>query len=252
MTPNLPTTTGADRRCAARDEASAAARTSLGRVSEVRARDALVIPPGYTVEPAALNHAFSDDEGAALQRYLKLADELRRCRYFTQEERSLTISMADGITTSHEVVLPDAGATRDMLGVLRQLFGDRERASFASMAALVLRCANEATKEGRLLLQIVHRFQYLRQGVLDSWDARPGGSEDKPHPPLTVFLDWMYGEYLHSDADKAERIARLDGGPMRLYEWQFHWVAERLAALYTSFSVVVRSALDPAWNKAGS
>ncbi len=61
-----------------------------------------------------------------------------------------------------------------------------------------------------------------------------GGAANSPHPPLTVFLDRTYGEYLHSDAEKAHRIKEVDGGH-GLYEWQFHWVAERLAILFSGF-----------------
>ena len=54
------------------------------------------------------------------------------------------------------------------------------------------------------------------------------------HPPLTVFLDCTCGQYLHSDAEKAHPIKEVDGGH-GLYEWQFHWVAERLAIPFSGF-----------------
>jgi len=47
----------------------------------------------------------------------------------------------------------------------------------------------------------------------------------------------MYGEYLHSDAEKARRIEGLN--EFQLYEWQFHWVSERLAAVCDSFARLV-------------
>jgi hypothetical protein len=60
--------------------------------------------------------------------------------------------------------------------------------------------------------------------------ALTGGQDFSPQPSLNVFLDWLYGEYLHSDADRAERIENVNTG-FRIYEWQFHWIAERLASL---------------------
>jgi len=213
-------------------------------MAELHATDALIVPPEFEVSPGAVRQGVvTEDELAAMRRHVKLTDELRRCRYFTEEERSCRVTMDKGVTTSWEQTLPEAGATRDMLGLLRQVFGNKERASFASMADLLRRLADPGTEDGRQLLRIVTAFESVKRGVLDSWDAQPGGTETSPPPPLTVFLDWMYGEYLHSDADKAKRIEQLDT-EWRLYEWQFHWVAERLAVVFTNFGRVVRSALD--------
>ena len=178
-----------------------------------------------------------------MERYLHLTDELGRCRYFTEEEASMDFTMDQGVTTRFEMTLPDADATRGMLGLLRQLFGDKERASFASMIELLRSRTNEGSAEGQKLHDVLNRYELLKQGVLDSWDVRPGGTENTPHPPLTVFLDWMYGEYLHSDAEKAQRIKQLDGGS-GLYEWQFHWVASRLAALFRGFAEHVKTTLE--------
>jgi hypothetical protein len=175
-----------------------------------------------------------------MRRYVNLADDLRRCRYFTEQERSVKVTF-DG----WDVKLPDAGATRDMLGLLRQLFGDGERASFTAITGLLKRHADGSSAAGQELSETITTFENVRQGVLDSWDAQPGGIETSPQPPLTVFLDWMYGEFLHSDADKAERIEQLDTR-FRLYEMQFHWVSERLAILFTSFARLVDSALATA------
>src|SRR5581483_5217639 len=175
------------------------------------------------------------EELSAMRRYLKLTEELRSCRYFVEEERSMSVTMDGGTTTSWEQTLPSAGATRDMLGVLRQLFGDGERASFASMVQLVRRVADPQTEAGAFLLRQVAVFEGAKQGVLDSWDAQPGGNEASPRTPLDTFLDWMYGEFLHSDAEKAARIEALDT-EYKLYEWQFHWVVERLAVLFAQFA----------------
>jgi hypothetical protein len=203
----------------------------------------LIVPPGFEVSPAALQSGIvTDEEITAMRRHVKLTEELRRCRYFTEEERTMSVTMDEGITTSWEQTLPDAGATRDMITILRQLFSDKERASFASMLNLLRHLADTRQAEGQQLVGIVAAFEKARQGVLDSWDAIPGGTETSPQPPVTVFLDWMYGEYLHSDADKAKRIEDLDT-EFRLYEWQFHWVVERLALLYSSFALVVSSSL---------
>jgi hypothetical protein len=60
-----------------------------------------------------------------------------------------------------------------------------------------------------------------------------------------VFLDWLYGEFLHSDADRAERIERLDG-PYRMYEWQFHMIASRLAHLFARLALIVAAVLEAA------
>jgi hypothetical protein len=120
---------------------------------------------------------------------------------------------------------------------------DKERGSFVSMAGLLCRLADPGATEGRQLLSVVAAFESARAGVLDNWDAQPGGTETSPHPPLTVFRDWMNGEYVHSDAKKAKRIEQLDT-EFRMYEWQFHWVAERLALVFWNFARVVRSALD--------
>ena len=184
----------------------------------------------------------TEDERSAMLRYLKLTDELRTCRYFVEEERSWNVTMDGGATTSWEQTLPSAGATRDMLGVLRQLFGDGERASFASMVKLVRRFADPQAETGAFLLQQVAALERAKQGVLDSWDAQPGGTEASPRTPLETFLDWMYGEFLHSDAEKAARIKELDT-EFRLYEWQFHWVVERLAILFSQFAAIVRGVL---------
>ena len=195
------------------------------------------------VEGALLQSAvLTVEERSAMLRYLKLTDELRSCRYFVEEERSWSVSLDRGSTTSWEQKLPSAGATRDMLGLLRQLFGDRERASFASMVALVRRFADAQTKTGASLLRQVATFERAKQGVLDSWDAQPGGTDASPRTPLDTFLDWMYGEFLHSDAEKAARIAEL-GTEFKLYEWQFHWVVERLAVVFSQFAAVVRGVL---------
>src|SRR4051794_26066142 len=112
-----------------------------------------------------------------MERYLWLTDLLGRCRYFVEEDRSMSITMDQGVTTGFEMTLPDAGATRDLLGLLRQLFGDKERASFASMIALLRSRADGATPEGQKLLDMLGRYELLKQGVLDSWDVRPGGTE---------------------------------------------------------------------------
>lgn len=153
------------------------------------------------------------------------------------------LTMDQGVTTSFEMNLPDAGATRDMLGLLRQLFGDNERSSFASMVAILRAQADAQTPEGQKLLDVLGRYELIKEGVLDSWDVQPSGTENSPQPPLVVFLDWMYGEYLHSDEEKAQRIRGLDGG-QGLYEWQFHWVAERLSMLFTGFAQIVKRTLE--------
>jgi hypothetical protein len=209
----------------------------------LHAYDALILPAGYGVTERALTgEPFSSEEIGSMARHVRLVDELSRCRYFTTEERSLHVTMDEGVTTNFEMTLPDAGATRDMLALLRQLFGDKERASVASMMALLRSHANKESDDGRTLDDVLRRFDLLKQGVLDSWDVQRGGTENKPQPPLNVFLDWMYGEYLHSDGDKAQRISELDG-PHRLYEWQFHWVVERLALLFERFARLVRATL---------
>jgi hypothetical protein len=157
------------------------------------------------------------EERSAMLRYLKLTDELRSCRYFTEEERSWSVTLDQGTTTSWEQNLPSAGATRDMLALLRQLFGDGERASFTSMVALVRRYADTETEAGTFLLRQVDAFERAKQGVLDSWNAQPDGAEASPRTPLDTFLDWLYGEFLHSDAERAARIEQLDTD-FRLYE----------------------------------
>ena len=186
--------------------------------------------------------AFSSEEISNIERYIRLTEELRRCRYFTEEERTMNVTMDRGVTTSWEQTMPDHGSTRDMLSLLRQLFGNKERASFASVMAILRRHADASSPEGRELLTTLDSFDDLRRRVLASWDLEIRTSEDEAPPPLGVFIDWMYGEFLHSDADKAARIQRLDG-PYRLYEWQFHWIAERLASLFTRFTPVVEAAL---------
>jgi hypothetical protein len=186
---------------------------------------------------------FSADEVANLERHLRLAEELRSCRYFTEEERTLNVTMDRGVTTSWEQTLPDRGSTREMLAVMRQLFSDKERASFASAGAILRRHANPTSPAGQHFIATLDSLEEMKQRVLASWDLQVRTSKDAdPPPPLGVFLDWMYGEFLHSDAEKAARIDRLDG-PFRLYEWQFHWVAERLASLFTRFALVVAAAL---------
>lgn len=212
-------------------------------MAELHGFDALIVPPTYTVAKAALRGGVATDADlAAMRRYLKLAEELRSCRYFVDEERSMKVTMDKGVTTSWEQTLPSAGSTRDMLAVLRQLFGDGERASFAKVAALLRRLADPSAPQGTELLVVVDAFEQARKGVQDSWDAQPGGAEVQPHPPLNVFLDWMYGEFLHSDPEKAKRIQQLDT-EFKLYEWQFHWVAERLAVVFDRFVRIVGSAL---------
>jgi hypothetical protein len=212
-------------------------------MADLHAHDALILPATYRLRVAAFSGtALSPDELSAMRRHVRLADDLRRCRYFAEEERSMSVTMDKGQIKSSEQALPDAGSTRDMLGLLRQLFGDKDRSSFASMARLLRDHADPASAEGQELLALISRFESVRQGVLDSWDAQPGGTEHAPHPPLTVFLDFMYGEYLHSDPEKGSRIAQLN--EFQLYEWQFHWVSERLAVLYSSFARLVARALD--------
>jgi hypothetical protein len=192
--------------------------------------------PSFSQEP------FSPDEIGNMERYLHLAHELRRCRYFTEEERTLNVRMEKGMTTKWEQKMPDGGATRDMLGLLRQLFGDGERASFASVVAILRLHADSTSAEGQQLLTTLDSFEEFRDRVLASWDLEICTSENEAPPPLEVFLDWMYGEFLHSDPDKAARIERLDG-PFRLYEWQFHRVSDRLASVFTRFTPVVAAAL---------
>lgn len=201
------------------------------------------MPGVFCVEQAAFRpDPFSPQEIAAMRRHVRLANDLGRCRYFTEEVRSLDVSMDKGVTTSWEMTLPEAGATRDMVGLLRQLFGDRERASFASMIAMLRSHADTKSPEGQRLLEVIAAHDNLKQKALASWDLT-GGQDSSPQPPLNVFLDWLYGEYLHSDADRAERIENLNTD-FRIYEWQFHWIAERLAFLYARFAKVVSSALD--------
>lgn len=228
---------------AARQKTLALGGTLCG-VSDLHGYDALILPADYEVEPSAFrDEAFSDKPLAAMDRHVALAGELSRCRYFTEEERSMHLTMDQGVTTSFEMNLPDAGATRDMLGLLRQLFGDNERSSFASMVAILRAQADAQTPEGQKLLDVLGRYELIKEGVLDSWDVQPSGTENSPQPPLVVFLDWMYGEYLHSDEEKAQRIRGLDGG-QGLYEWQFHWVAERLSMLFTGFAQIVKRTLE--------
>jgi hypothetical protein len=199
----------------------------------------------YRVERSAFtSEPFTRAELAAMRRHIQLVESLRRARYFAEEERSLRVTMGNGVMTSHEMTVPDAGATRDMLAVLRQIFSDRERGSFASMLSILRTHSNRDTPQGQRLLEVLESFDGMRRLVLRSWDLT-GGQSSSTHPPLTVFRDWMYGEYLHSDPIKAERIEQLDS-PWRLYEWQFHWIAERLASLYSRFAPVVASALDEA------
>src|SRR5581483_2100934 len=187
--------------------------------AELRAR-APTAPRVFAAAAGALVHGAvaTPEERSAMLRYLKLTDELRSCRYFTEEERSWSVTLDQGTTTSWEQTLPSAGATRDMLALLRQLFGDGERASFTSMVALVRRYADTETEAGTFLLRQVDAFERAKQGVLDSWDVHPGGAEASPRTPLDTFLDWLYGEFLHSDAEKAARIEELDT-EFRLYEW---------------------------------
>jgi hypothetical protein len=213
-------------------------------VTADRPSNAPIVPRVFEAAAGALVQvaAATEDDRSAVLRYLKLTDELRSCRYFVEEERSWSVTMDRGVTTSWEQKLPSAGATRDMLAVLRQLFGDGERASFASMAALVRRFADGQTEAGAFLLRQVAAFERAKQGVLDSWDAQPDGTDASPRTPLDTFLDWMYGEFLHSDAEKAQRIKELDT-EYRLYEWQFHWVVERLAILFSQFAAIVRGVL---------
>jgi hypothetical protein len=202
-----------------------------------------VNPAVFELERASFGHEpFSVDEMANMERYVYLTDELRRCRYFTEEERTMNVTMVKGVTTSFEQKMPDRGSTRDVLGVMRQLFGDGERASFASVVAILRRHADSTSPEGQQLLSTLDSFDGLRRHVLASWALAIRTSEDEAPLPVDVFLDWMYGEFWHSDAHRAARIERLDG-PFRFYEWQFHWVSERLASVFTRFASVVAAAL---------
>ncbi len=215
----------------------------MSGMNELHAYDALAAPNVSRLDRSAFrDDSFSPDETAAMRRHVKLVEELRQCRYFTEQERSLNVTMDAGVTMSSEMTLPDAGATRDMLGVLRQIFGDKERASLASITAILRFRTDPNSTEGQALLHVLALFEQAKQGVLDSWDAQPGGADTSPYPPLTVFLDWMYGEYLHSDAEKAKRIEELNH--FRMYEWQFHWVADRLAVLFDRYGRLVKLALD--------
>jgi hypothetical protein len=215
-------------------------------VSGLHAHDALIVPPRLTVDRTAFGpEPFSAAELSAMRRHVELAGELARCRYFTEQERSMKVTMDKGVTTSWEQTLPDRGSTRDMLGVLRQLFeGPKGRASFLAMVELLRSHADPQSTAGQQLLAAMHFYDRARQGVLDSWDAQPGGTEHGPTTPLETFLDWLYGEFLHSDAEKAARIEELD--QFQMYEWQFHWVSERLAILYANFARIVESALAAA------
>lgn len=212
-------------------------------MSTLHAVDALIPPPAYRPPATAFRDDFSIAEVAALKRYVKLATDLARCRYFTEEERSEHVTFEAGKVVTWEQTLPEIGATRGMITLLRQLFGDGNRASFAKVALILREHALTASPEGLQLFRTVRAYELAKQGVLDSWDARPGGTEAEPEKPLTVLLDFMYGELLHSEAEKAERIAQLDT-EWRLYEWQFHWVVERLSVLYTHFRELVEGVVD--------
>jgi hypothetical protein len=70
----------------------------------------------FEVTPAAFGSSFTSDEVSNLRRYVHLSEQLRRCRYFTEEERSMHVEMDAGVTTKWEQTLPDAGAVSDVPG----------------------------------------------------------------------------------------------------------------------------------------
>ncbi len=195
------------------------------------------------VTASAFRSKFTDDDLAAFGRYVQLAERLRRCRYFTDEEWRVSMQLDRGVATSFAIALPDEGATRDMLILLRPRFLRGERASYAGVSQILRGRLAVGTREADALRARLDRFRIAGEGMLASWDF-PEGAGASPESPSVVFKDWLHGEYFHHDRDKAARIEKLNR--LRLYELQFHRVVERLARLYWEFAALVRRVLEVA------
>jgi hypothetical protein len=142
---------------------------------DAEARDMQVSLARLNLAPAAFGgELFTDEEIDAMRRHVRLAGELRGCRYFTEQERTMSATIDAGGTTNFDMSLPDAGATRDMLGVLRQLFGDGERGSFTKIVTMLREHADPTSPEGQALLDTLEGFEKLREGVLRRLSSRRG------------------------------------------------------------------------------
>jgi hypothetical protein len=200
---------------------------------------------------------FSADESSRLRRYVELCEELRRSRFFDQYVQRLEIK-ASSDTISFDLPYQDDEAVTTMAARLRKLHLE-ERAGAASFPRTVRLLRQHAKRRRnpngdwirKLLEHFEKQVELATQTVLiglarETTDAQ-GNVITEAVTPDENFWDWVYGELLHDDVARRERLRAW--APIEAHRLNFLQIASSLGKIYYGSSGIVREVLEePALN----
>jgi uncharacterized protein YkuJ len=198
---------------------------------------------------------FTQEEFARLRRYVELAEELKRSRYFQQKESQKLEINFSGERASFDFRYPeDEELVTVMVARLRKLH-TRGRPGTASFKRTVLLLrqhtegrAGTSTDWFRKVLE--WHEAYVEQistsalvGLARESVDDEGNVVEEVARPAETFWDWVYAVYLHADEDRLARIEswRPFGG---LQKFIFLQMATDLSRAYYGFFGIVREVLE--------
>jgi len=180
---------------------------------------------------------FIPDERDRLRRFAAKTVELRELSFVQQG--SPTLHMKSGSEGFSYVLGPDVGRERvtSALVPVRILYRRDENISFVKTVELLVDHVDETRDDSAALRALLER---ARQGIAAVFSNTTivfldrGTDDGTLVDGRQIFEDWMYGDYLHDDEQRRERIEpyRFDGSQ----EFTFLQLLWSLAVGYIVFS----------------
>lgn len=173
-----------------------------------------------TVNGVPITEAFAPFDAAEtrrLRRFVKRVEQLRGSSFFETPGHQITATYAGGGQFNIRAESAGDEAVRAVVGPFRELYTDSEPTSAMSALKLLESHARAADREcnERLIEQlravrraIKERRQRDPRGVFLEEQADGGSAAVPPHQIIDT---WLYGEYLHYDPAKADRIEEHEG-----------------------------------------
>lgn len=216
------------------------------------------LAPGNPVAPFV--DPFVGDDLAKLERYVATGNSLIDSTIFKAGEIGYRVSFGPEGAPQVDASLPSDEAVRGTAAIFRQLYADRERASFAVVSSILRRRAGEESESGATeRTRQLDAWRKAERRLRANWLSNllvergqelgkipPGVSgTDRDNTPEQILSAFFYGEVLHWDR-KAEEIERWKADPFfdAHYQLLFIRAMAQLAALYIGFEFEVIAAMS--------
>jgi hypothetical protein len=193
---------------------------------------------------------FDGHELRRLARYCAKASELRESQ-FLAEPQTIEASVGEPGPLTYEITNASRAVVNAVVPPLRVLYTPQEAASFARVRSLLAQHTGARTSPSAAALH--EALRSYKRSIADVMAFDPdmgmynvnGGVVTVIHKPSTreIFEDWLYGEYLHDDEDRLDRIDAWRS--IGVHEFQFLQTMRGLATVYAAFATdLIQPILD--------